>query len=72
MKIEIKMAEEEVFRKLLIKHRRLKKMTTIQLGKIVGLHNSSISRLEMGQKRPYLDQACKISRALGFKIYIKI
>lgn len=63
------MTPEEGFRTLLIAARQRKKMTTTALGKKVGLHNSSISRLENGQKRPYLNEAFKIAKVLGFKIY---
>jgi len=37
-------------------------LTVIELGEMLGVHNSHISRLEQGKKRPSLDLVLKVSR----------
>lgn len=49
------------------KIREQQEMTQIQLGEKTGLSNSYISMIENKERRPSVDAAMRIAKALGFK-----
>lgn len=45
-----------------------KNLTQTTLGKLSGVDHSMISRVERGERKPSLDTAAKIAKALGCKV----
>jgi len=71
--IDDRLCNEVELRKVLgsriAKHRRLMGMTQAELGKIVGLHQPTICKIEQGRLLPSRQRIDQICEALGISRY---
>ena len=63
---------EEEFAELIVITRKRLNLSQIQLAQMIGLQQSSLSKIEHGRGNPSLQMVERIARGLGKKVYIRL